>query len=50
LDCDPIAGSSPAFSPASSLVTVVSGGRLVQYGSDGIQKAVLLNRGVSDAL
>jgi hypothetical protein len=49
LDCQPIGTGSPAFTTNSSLIAVVSGGKLLDYGIDGIQKAVELNSGVSDA-
>ena len=50
LDCEAIAGSAPAFTTNPAVVTVVSAGKLREYGSDGVPKATLFNGGVSDAV
>jgi hypothetical protein len=50
LDCEAIAGSGPAFTANPAVVTVVSGGQLREYGSDGVPRATLFSGGVSDAV
>ena len=41
---------APGFLPAAGLLTVVSDGALLEYGVDGLERATVLNRGVSDAV
>lgn len=50
LDCASIPGGRPAFTTNPAVVTVVSGGRLLEYGSDGILDATLVGGGVTDAV
>jgi hypothetical protein len=50
LDCWSIPGRRPAFTRDPALVTAVSGGSLVEYGSDGISQATLVSGGVSNAV
>jgi hypothetical protein len=38
LDCEPFGGSHPAFMGNSTVLSVVAGGRLTEYGEDGIAK------------
>lgn len=49
LDCQPIQGGAAGFMSNPSLITVVFGGDLIEYGVDGIRRAVVLSGGVSAA-
>ena len=50
LNCVSGQGRRPAFTSNPSLITSVSGGKLLEYGIDGIREATILAGGVSDAV
>ena len=58
LDCQPfgtppyssIGASMPAFTSTPALLSLIAGGALVEFGSDGLQKQTVLSGHVSDAV
>lgn len=50
LDCAAIGGHGAAFTANPSVVSVITGGRLREYGSDGIRESGFIITGISDAV
>jgi hypothetical protein len=50
LDCAAIGGNDAAFTADPAVVGVITGGRLREYGSDGIRESAFIAAGIADAV
>jgi hypothetical protein len=50
LDCDAIAGHAPAFTTDPSVLSLASGGDLVEFGIDGVRRTQMHTGAVADAV
>jgi hypothetical protein len=50
LDCTAIGGTDAAFTSDPAVVSVITGGRLREYGSDGIRESGFIATGIADAV